>query len=84
MTNIRANHMNTEKMIFAFSEIALAVTSPIVAPFSRIEMISEPKSCMPPKKIDPTTIQINEGTQPHRQTAMMGPMIGPAPAMEEK
>ena len=52
-------------------------------PSVRSEAAMLPKSCTAPKNIPPTKIQITAGIQP-KVTAMMGPTIGPAPAMEAK
>ena len=57
--------------------------TPMDLPSVRNEAAKLPKSCTAPKKIPPNKIQITAGTHP-KVTAMMGPTIGPAPAMEAK
>ena len=49
----------------------------------RAEAKRDPKSCRPPKKIPPITHHKKTGTQPNT-AARIGPLIGPAPAIEEK
>lgn len=50
----------------------------------RMLAIMEPKSCTPPTKMEPAMIQSRAGAQPKNSPARMGPMTGPAPAMELK
>ena len=50
----------------------------------RMEAINEEKSWTPPIKMEPRITQIRAGSQPKAVAAMIGPTIGPAPAMEEK
>ncbi len=50
----------------------------------RTDATAEPKSCTPPTKIEPSTIQIRAGIQPKKSPARIGPTIGPAPAIDEK
>ena len=49
-----------------------------------IDIIRLAKSWTPPKNIEPNIIHINAGTQPHKATAIIGPTMGPAPAILEK
>ena len=60
-----------------------AMTSPMERPLLRSEAKSAPKSCTAPKKMPPMTTQRKQGSQP-KTAACMGPLMGPAPAMEEK
>ena len=60
-----------------------AARSPMERPSFRSEMTRAPKSCTPPKKMDPKKTQSTAGTQP-QITAMAGPTMGPSPAMEVK
>ena len=48
-----------------------------------IDANKDPKSCRPPKKIPPIIHHRNTGTHP-KMEAWIGPLIGPAPAIEEK
>ena len=54
-----------------------------VWPLWRIEAKSAPKSCMAPMKMPPMSTHSKTGTQP-KMAAWMGPLMGPAPAMDEK
>ena len=49
-----------------------------------METKSVAKSCTPPMRIEPATIQTRAGSQPKAVAAMIGPTIGPAPAIDEK
>ena len=60
-----------------------SMTSPMVLPSWRMEANSAEKSCTPPKKMPPMTIHSSTGIQP-KKAALIGPVIGPAPAMEAK
>ena len=63
--------------------ILVEIISPMDIPLLRTEAKSAPKSCTPPKKIPPTKIQRATGSHP-KIAAPIGPVIGPAPAMDEK
>jgi hypothetical protein len=52
-------------------------------PLCLMEMTREPKSWTAPMKIEPTTIHMTAGSQPHI-TAIAGPTIGPVPEIEAK
>ena len=57
--------------------------SPMDWPLWRIDANSAPKSCTPPKKIPPIRTHKRTGTQP-KTAAWIGPLMGPAPAIDEK
>ena len=59
-----------------------SMSRPIDLPLLRTEAYSAVKSCTAPKKTPPTMIHKKAGSQPKMQ-AMMGPVTGPAPQMEE-
>ena len=82
-TNSSVNHANVRNSRFAFWPIVSRMTSPMDWPRLRMDANSAPKSCTPPKKMPPTTTQRRTGTQP-KIAAWIGPLIGPAPAMDEK
>jgi hypothetical protein len=65
-------------------DIAFWAISAMEEPPSLTEVINEPKSCTPPMNIVPNTTQNIAGNQPHKITAITGPIIGPAPAIEAK
>ena len=59
--------------------------SPMDRPPWRTEATRAPKSWTPPKKMPPMTIHSAQASQPKpKPAALMGPVMGPAPAMEEK
>ena len=60
-----------------------SIISPMDCPLWRMEATSAPKSWTPPKKMPPINTHRATGTQPKMEAAI-GPVIGPAPAMEEK
>ena len=63
--------------------ITLEEISAMDFPFSFMLIINAPKSCTAPMKIVPSTTQSTAGTHP-QYTAIHGPMMGAAPAMEVK
>ena len=77
-------HMTKHKnIILILLFITFEEMSAIDFPFSFILIINAPKSCTAPMKIVPSTTQSIAGIHP-QYTAMHGPMIGAAPAMEVK
>ena len=58
-------------------------TLPIDSALCLAEITRAPKSCTAPMKIVPRTIHNNAGNHP-QITAIAGPKMGAAPAMEEK
>ena len=82
-TRISTSRAKIRKSLWALGPMESRMTSPMDLPSCRMEANREPKSCNPPKKMPPTTHQRNTGTQP-KTAAWMGPLMGPAPAMEEK
>ena len=71
------------KSLLALLPIFTEIISPIDCPLWRSDANRAPKSCTPPKKIPPTKTQRTTGTQP-KIAAPIGPVIGPAPAIDEK
>ena len=69
--------------LFARLLIFAEIISPIDIPLLRTDAKSAPKSCTPPKKIPPIRIQSVTGSHPNI-AAPIGPVIGPAPAIDEK
>ena len=59
------------------------ITVAKVWPLWRIEANRAPKSCMAPKKMPPMSTHSSTGTQP-KTAAWIGPLMGPAPAIDEK
>ena len=80
-TRVRKEKMTNRRL--ARRPMLPAMTSPMERPLLRREANREPKSCTPPKKMPPTTTQMKQGSQP-KTAAWMGPLMGPAPAMDEK
>ena len=68
---------------FALLPMVSAITSPMDWPLCRMDANNAPKSCTAPKKIPPMSTHSSTGTQPNT-AAWIGPLIGPAPAMDEK
>ena len=63
--------------------ITVPATSPIERPRCRALMTSAEKSCAAPMKTVPTQTQTSAGNQP-QMTAMAGPTMGAAPAIDAK
>ena len=83
ITRIKTRSAKIMKSLFEVFPIEALMISPTDFPSFRAEAKSEPKSCKPPKKIPPITHHKKTGTQP-KTAARIGPLIGPAPAIEEK
>ena len=82
ITRIRTRSAKMIKSFFAFAPIVSLMISPTDFPLCLIDAKSEPKSWTPPKKIPPIMHHKNTGTHP-KTAACIGPLIGPAPAIEE-
>ena len=82
-TRSSVSHAKVRNSRLAFCPIVSRMTSPIDWPRLRIDANRAPKSWTPPKKTPPTTTQRSTGTHP-KIAAWIGPLIGPAPAMDEK
>ena len=67
----------------ALLPITFPVKSPIEWPLFFAESTRHPKSCTAPKKIVPKTTHSRAGSHPHI-TAIAGPTIGAAPAIDVK
>ena len=83
MTRISTSSAKMMNRRLARSPMEVRMISPTDLPSLRMDANREPKSWRPPKKIPPKTHHRNTGTQPNTE-AWMGPLMGPAPAMEEK
>ena len=82
-TKSKTKIANSVKSLPAIGPIDCLIISPTDFPLLRIDAKSEPKSCKPPKKIPPITHHSETGNQPKTE-AIIGPLIGPAPAIDEK
>ena len=82
-TRSRVSHANTRKSLFAFWPMVSLITTPMDCPLLRTDANSAPKSWTPPKKMPPIRTQSITGIHP-KAAAWIGPLIGPAPAMDEK
>ena len=69
------------KRVRTLGEISVSLILPMLCPLWCTETTSEPRSCTAPMNTDPSTTHRTAGTQP-QITAMAGPSIGAAPAME--
>ena len=72
-----------QNSFFAVLSIFSATTTASVWPLWRSDANKLPKSCIAPKKMPPMSTHKSTGTQPNT-AAWMGPLMGPAPAMDEK
>ena len=82
-TRIRVRYAKIIKSLFALFPILTEIISPIDWPLWRSDANNAPKSCTPPKKMPPINTHKTTGTQP-KIAAPIGPVIGPAPAIDEK
>ena len=82
-TKISVRYAKMQNSFLAVPSIFCAMTVASVCPLWRIEANSAPKSCVAPKKMPPMSTHKSTGTQP-KMAAWMGPLMGPAPAMDEK
>ncbi len=82
-TRISVRYEKIMNSCFARLLMLAEMISPIDWPLLRTDAKSAPKSCTPPKKIPPMRIQRVTGSQP-KIAAPIGPVIGPAPAIDEK
>ena len=80
-TSVRKEKM--QNSFLASGSMFFSMTAASVWPLLRREANRAPKSCMAPKKIPPMRTHSSTGTQP-KMAAWMGPLMGPAPAIEEK
>jgi len=83
-TKINATQTNIRKIIPALREINFSDIVPMDLPSSLTEARRERKSWTPPMKIEPNIAQSIAGNGPHHMNANIGPIMGPAPAIEEK
>ena len=82
-TRISVRYAKTQNSFFAVSSMFSWITLASVWPLWRSDANRAPKSCMAPKKMPPMSTHKSTGTQPNT-AAWMGPLMGPAPAMDEK
>ena len=83
ITRINTRSAKMMKSFFALDPMESSMISPTDLPSCLIDANKDPKSCRPPKKIPPIIHHRNTGTHP-KMEAWIGPLIGPAPAIEEK
>ncbi len=82
-TSTSTSQANMVKHIFVFRPMFSSMTSPRDCPLWRTDANNAEKSCTAPKNIPPMRIHNSTGTQP-KTAAWIGPLIGPAPAIDEK
>ena len=73
----------SKNRVLALGLIKIPARSPTERPFSLTEITSALKSCTAPMNMVPRTTQTIAGTHPQK-TAIAGPIIGAAPAIEAK
>ena len=83
ITRISTSSAKIVKSFWALFPMESRMISPTDFPLWRRDANREPKSCRPPKKIPPMMHHKNTGTQP-KTAAWIGPLMGPAPAIDEK
>ena len=83
MTRMRVMYAKIRNSFLALSPMDSDMIVPMERPLFLTEAKSDPKSCTAPKNSPPTSIQIVTGIHP-KMAAWMGPVMGPAPAIEEK
>ena len=64
-------------------DFVISITKEIERPLLRIEITKAAKSWNAPTNTQPTKIQIKAGSQP-KYAAIIGPTIGPGPAIDAK
>ena len=84
ITYMSVSQMNVRNSLYARGEMYCLASSATERALWRTDAIVAPKSCTPPTRIVPATIQISAGSQPKKSPARIGPTIGPAPAMDAK
>ena len=82
-TSSNVRYAKIQNSFFAVLSMFSATTTASVWPLWRSDANKLPKSCMAPKKMPPMSTHSSTGTQPNT-AAWMGPLMGPAPAMDEK
>ena len=81
-TKIKQAKQKHKKSCLPQKPRSFSIIYPIERPPFLTERKSEAKSCIAPTKIQPIKIQIKAGSHP-KYAAIIGPTIGPAPAIEE-
>ena len=82
-TSSNVRYAKMQNSFFAVLSMFSATTTASVWPLWRSDANKLPKSCIAPKKMPPMSTHKSTGTQPNT-AAWMGPLMGPAPAMDEK
>jgi len=82
MTSRVNSQQNSMKSFRPVLPIYFSIIIPIDLPSFLTEAYSAPKSCTAPKNRPPMISHKSTGTQPNTE-AKIGPVTGPAPAMEE-
>ena len=82
-TRIKVRYAKVRNKSFARRLIFVEIISPTDCPLWRIDANNAPKSWTPPKKMPPIRIHRVTGSHPNI-AAPIGPVIGPAPAIDEK
>ena len=77
--NIQANKKKNFLPVFP---IYCSISPPIDLPSFLTDAYNDPKSCTAPKNIPPISTHSNTGTHPNI-AAIIGPVTGPAPAIDE-
>ena len=75
-------HAKSENNFLPVFPIYFSIRNPIDFPSFFTDAYIAPKSCTAPKKIPPTRSHNNTGNQP-KAAAIIGPVTGPAPAIDE-
>ena len=75
-------HANKKNNFLPALPIYFSIIAPMDFPSFFTDAYSAPKSCTAPKKIPPINIHNNTGTHPNT-AASIGPVTGPAPAIDE-
>ena len=82
ITNKVNNQQNNMKSFRPVLPMYFSMIIPMDLPSFFTDAYKAPKSCTAPKKSPPMMSQSNTGTHP-KTDARIGPVTGPAPAMEE-
>ena len=82
-TKIKHRMQNDKNNCLPLKPIIFSITKEIERPLLRIEITKAAKSWNAPTNTQPTKIQIKAGSQP-KYAAIIGPTIGPGPAIDAK
>ena len=81
MTRMQNSQQKSRNSTLPAPPMYSSMIRPSPLPLLRTEANREEKSCTAPKNMLPMMIQTSTGPQPN-MAAIIGPLIGPAPAME--